>query len=147
MYKNTEPLNTVDIDVHIGKRIHLRRTMLGMTQKDLASKCGVTFQQIQKYETAANRISASRLFRISGSLDTPVAFFFSGLPESDNSASRLRVSSPDKAKDPLESNETLMLINLYWRLPNDEARRNVLDMLKILSGGSTPSVGTNTPAV
>ena len=68
------------VDQHIGKRMQLRRTMLGLSLKDLAKICGVTFQQIQKYETADNRISASRLFEIGMAMQTPVSFFFNGLP-------------------------------------------------------------------
>ena len=64
------------VDLHIGQRMQLRRVMMGMSQKDLAKVCGVTFQQIQKYETAGNRISASRLFALSTALETPVSFFF-----------------------------------------------------------------------
>ena len=72
--------SVTSIDEHIGQRVQLRRVMMGMSQKDLARVCGVTFQQIQKYETAGNRIPASRLFELSTALDTPVAFFFMGLP-------------------------------------------------------------------
>ena len=68
------------IDEHIGQRMQLRRVMMGLSQKDLAKICGVTFQQIQKYESAGNRIAASRLFELSAALETPVSFFFSGLP-------------------------------------------------------------------
>ena len=64
------------VDEHIGQRLQLRRTMMGLSQKDLAKKCGVTFQQIQKYETAGNRVSAARLFELSTLLETPVSFFF-----------------------------------------------------------------------
>ena len=69
-----------EVDKHIAQRMQLRRVMLGMTQSDLAKRCGLSFQQIQKYETAGNRIPAARLFDISQALETPVAFFFSGLP-------------------------------------------------------------------
>ena len=75
-----KPFKPNSIDEHIGQRMQLRRIMMGMSQKDLAKICGVTFQQIQKYESAGNRISASRLFELSGALETPVSFFFAGLP-------------------------------------------------------------------
>ena len=126
------------IDEHIGQRLQLRRVMLGLSQKDLANVCGISFQQIQKYETAGNRIAASRLFEISTAMETPVSFFFRGLPgnmpEETRSGRRpLHVADAD-ADDPLAKNETLQLINLYWRLATDDQRKMILKMLKSLNG-------------
>ncbi|MFQ6745131.1 MAG: helix-turn-helix domain-containing protein [Alphaproteobacteria bacterium] len=127
------------IDEHIGQRVQLRRVMMGMSQKDLAKICGVTFQQIQKYESAGNRISASRLFELSAALETPVSFFFSGLPghierePRNGHLSKLHVSD-QKETDPLAKNESLQLINLYWKLPNDAQRETVMKILKALNG-------------
>lgn len=132
--KNFAPTS---IDEHIGQRMQLRRNMMGLSQKDLAKLCGVTFQQIQKYETAGNRISASRLFDVSAALETPVSFFFSGLPGNmpeETRASRSSKVSEQKSDDPLGKNESLLLINLYWKLPNDEQRKMVMKMLKSLNG-------------
>ena len=72
-------MNPNVIDEHIGQRMQLRRAMMGMSQKDLAKLCGVTFQQIQKYECAGNRIPASRLFELSVALQTPISFFLSAI--------------------------------------------------------------------
>jgi len=125
------------VDEHIGQRIQLRRVMLGLSQKDLADACGISFQQIQKYETAGNRISASRLFEISTAMETPVSFFFLGLPgntpEETRSGRRMHVADPD-SDDPLSKNETLRLIQLYWKLPNDDQRAMVQKMLRALTG-------------
>ncbi len=124
------------VDEHIGQRVQLRRIMMGLSQKDLAKICGVTFQQIQKYESAGNRISASRLFELSTALETPVSFFFLGLPGNipePTRSGRIRVSE-QKAEDPLSHNESLKLINLYWKLPNDEQRKMVMKMLQSLNG-------------
>ena len=125
------------VDCHIAQRVQLRRVMLGMTQSDLAKRCGVSFQQIQKYETAGNRIPASRLFDLSQALETSVAFFFSGLPGNfppETKAIRsMRVSEP-KESDPLAKNESLQLVNLYWGLSSDEQREMVMQMLKSLNG-------------
>jgi len=145
MKKHKEVVTTA-IDEHIGGRIVQRRLMLGMTQKSLAEKCGITFQQMQKYEKAANRISAARLFQIGMALDSPASFFYSGLPMQtiDNSmflkqhnidinAVKQRVAEPDDA-DPLARAETLHLINRYWALPNDKARETVLQLLGMLGG-------------
>ena len=75
-----KPVIINEVDSHIAQRLLLRRVMLGYSQSDLAKKCGISFQQIQKYETAGNRIPASRLFDLSQALETSVAFFFAGLP-------------------------------------------------------------------
>ena len=125
------------VDRHVAQRVQLRRGMLGMTQSDLAKRCGISFQQIQKYETAGNRIPASRLFDISQALETSVAFFFSGLPGNfppeTKSNRSMRVCEPSD-NDPLAKNESLQLIKLYWDLPNDDQRAMVMKMLKTLTG-------------
>lgn len=134
-----KPYTPTAIDEHIGHRMQLRRVMLGMSQKDLAKICGVTFQQIQKYEAADNRISASRLFELSAALQTPVSFFFSGLPghiERTPRNGRLpKVMVNDQSvDDPLAKNESLQLINLYWKLSSDAQRATIMKMLKALNG-------------
>lgn len=134
-----KPYTPSHIDEHIGRRMQLRRVMLGMSQKDLAQICGVTFQQIQKYECAGNRISASRLFELSAALQTPVSFFFAGLPghiEREPRNGRLpKVNLSDqKPDDPLSKNESLQLVNLYWKLATDSQREAVMKMLKALNG-------------
>ena len=68
-----------EIDVHIGRRVRRRRRLLGLTQQQVAGACGVRFQQIQKYECGANRVSAARLWRLARALDVPVGYFFDGL--------------------------------------------------------------------
>ena len=125
------------IDQHIGKRMQLRRTMLGLSLKDLAKICGVTFQQIQKYETADNRISASRLFEIGAAMQTPVSFFFNGLPgnmpDETRTTRSMHVHQPD-SDDPLLRTESLQLIRLYWKLETDAQRAAFLNMLKSMVG-------------
>ncbi|MDE6250252.1 MAG: helix-turn-helix transcriptional regulator [Alphaproteobacteria bacterium] len=133
-----KPFEPTAVDAHVGQRVQLRRMMMGLSQKDLAQICGVTFQQIQKYETAGNRISASRLFELSTALETPISFFFFGLPgyveenqKSPKTGARVREPGKD---DPLSKNESLELINLYWKLPTDNQRELVMKMLKTLNG-------------
>ena len=124
-------------DHHIAKRLQLRRIILGMSQSDLAKKCGVSFQQIQKYETAGNRIPAARLFDLSQAMETSVAFFFSGLPGNfppETKSNRSMRVSEAKDNDPLAKNESLQLINLYWNLPSDSQREMIMQMLKTLNG-------------
>ena len=134
-----KPFLPTSTDEHIGQRMQLRRVMMGMSQKDLAKICGVTFQQIQKYETAGNRISASRLFDLSVALQTPVEFFFHGLPghierEQRNGKLPKNYVSDQPADDPLSKNESLKLINLYWKLPTDKQRSMIMDLLNTLNG-------------
>ncbi len=131
------PVVINEVDSHIAQRLLLRRVMLGFSQSDLAKKCGISFQQIQKYETAGNRIPASRLFDLSQALETSVAFFFSGLPGNippETKASRSSRVSEQKETDPLSKNESLQLINLYWGLASDSQREMVMKMLKTLNG-------------
>lgn len=126
-----------EVDHHIAQRLQLRRVMLGMSQSDLAKLCGLSFQQIQKYETAGNRIPAARLFDLSQALETPVAFFFAGLPgnfPAETKSTRSMRISEQKEDDPLSKNETLQLINLYWDLSSDSQRNMVIQMLKSLNG-------------
>ena len=125
------------VDRHIAQRIQLRRVMLGMTQSDLAKHCGISFQQIQKYETAGNRIPATRLFDISQALETSVAFFFMGLPGNfppETKANRSSRVCEQQSNDPLAKSESLRLVNLYWNLPNDNQRAMIMNMLKTLNG-------------
>lgn len=69
------------IDVHVGRRVRLRRQALNLSQERLADSLGLSFQQVQKYERGTNRISASKLFEISRTLRTPVGFFYEGLDD------------------------------------------------------------------
>ncbi|MBQ1996955.1 MAG: helix-turn-helix transcriptional regulator [Alphaproteobacteria bacterium] len=130
---------TTATDEHIAQRLQLRRIMMGLSQKDLAQLCGITFQQIQKYESAGNRISASRLFDLSVALQTPVEFFFHGLPghierEQRNGKLPKNYVSDQPADDPLSKNESLKLINLYWKLSTDKQRSMIMDLLNTLNG-------------
>lgn len=128
--------NPTSIDQHIGRRMQLRRTILGMSLKDLAAATGVTFQQIQKYETADNRVSASRLFQIGLAMQTPVSFFFVGLPgnmpDETKSTRSMRVRQPEEPDDPMLRNESLNLVKMYWRLANDNQRAAIINLLKSL---------------
>ena len=132
-----KPILVGAVDTHIGQRGQLRRVMLGMSQSDLAKRCGVSFQQIQKYETAGNRIPAARLFDISQALETSVAFFFMGLPGNfppETKSNRSMRVSEQKSDDPLGKTESLRLVNLYWNLPSDNQRQMIMKMLKTLNG-------------
>ena len=134
------------VDDHIAHRIQLRRAMLGMSQKDLGDLCGVTCQQIQKYESATNRISASRLFQVGQAMDTPVSFFFCGLPGNlpdENKTNKSRRVTDQDEEDPMGKTETLRLITLYWKLANDKQRAIVMDILTAFASGDRVSIKTD----
>ncbi len=116
------------VDVHVGQRIRQRRWMLGMTQQHLADKVGIKFQQIQKYETGANRVSSSRLWDIAAVLEVPVSFFFEGLEgqASDNSEAR---------GDILTDKEALDLVRAYYAIPEMQ-RRRLFDLARVLSNAA-----------
>ena len=116
------------VDVHVGKRIRHRRWLVGMTQQQLAEKVGIKFQQIQKYETGANRVSASRLWDISETLDVPVSFFFEGLDASQTS----EAMSEQLPSDLLGDKEAMELIRSYYSIPENQ-RRRLFDLARVLS--------------
>jgi transcriptional regulator with XRE-family HTH domain len=112
------------VDIHVGKRIRHRRWMVGTTQQQLAEKVGIKFQQIQKYETGMNRVSASRLWDIAEALEVPVAHFFEGLDD----VARERSTAPDLLAD----KEAMELVRSYYTIPENQ-RRRLFDLARVLS--------------
>ncbi|MEZ5912712.1 MAG: helix-turn-helix transcriptional regulator [Paracoccaceae bacterium] len=113
------------VDVHVGKRIRHRRWMVGMTQQQLADSVGIKFQQIQKYETGMNRVSASRLWDIADTLSVPISFFFEGLD--DRREAKTKVEG-----DILADKEALELVRSYYAIPENQ-RRRLFDLARVLS--------------
>ena len=111
------------VDAHVGKRIRHRRWMVGMTQQQLADKVGIKFQQIQKYETGMNRVSASRLWDIAEALGVTIAFFFEGLSD----AAQLAAEG-----DLMADKEALELVRSYYAIPEAQ-RRRLFDLARVLS--------------
>ena len=116
------------VDVHVGKRIRHRRWLVGMTQQQLAEAVGIKFQQIQKYETGANRVSASRLWDIADALDVDVSFFFEGLDQENEE----KTSSDMVSADLLGDKEALDLVRSYYAIPENQ-RRRLFDLARVLS--------------
>lgn len=116
------------VDVHVGKRIRHRRWLVGMTQQQLAERVGIKFQQIQKYETGANRVSASRLWDIADALDVSVSFFFEGI-ESENAEESKAENVP---ADILGDKEALDLVRSYYAIPENQ-RRRLFELARVLS--------------
>jgi transcriptional regulator with XRE-family HTH domain len=122
------------VDVHVGSRVRLRRTLLGMSQEKLGDALGLTFQQIQKYERGANRVGASRLYDLSRVLDVPVSYFF----EEFGDASSSPIGMGEAAGDPYQANpmmkrETLELVRAYLRIADPQIKRRVFELTKALA--------------
>ena len=120
------------VDVHVGKRIRHRRWMVGMTQQQLGEIVGIKFQQIQKYETGMNRVSASRLWDIAAALDVQISFFFEGLDASDEDIVHAATSADQLKGDLLADKEALELVRSYYAIPEHQ-RRRLFDLARVLS--------------
>ena len=133
--------NNNAIDLHVGKRVRLRRTLLGLSQEQLGAELNITFQQVQKYERGANRISASRLWDLSQILDVPVNYFFDDMSEATMKSSPRRVARGADAgngeggdhKDPMARRETLELVRAYYTIKQPTVRKRVSDMVKSIA--------------
>jgi len=122
------------IDIHVGSRVRLRRTMLGQSQEKLGNALGITFQQIQKYEKGANRIGASRLQQIANVLTVPVAFFFEDAPSGTQSVTGMAEgNSTTYVVDFLSSSEGLQLNRAFVKISDPKVRRKIVDLVKSLS--------------
>ena len=109
------------IDVYVGGQIRTRRLLLGLNQEELAQSLGLTFQQVQKYESGANRVSASRLWEIAAILKMPIGYFFPG----------------DQGQHPpneqLQRPESIELIRFFYAIPNARTRQQFFEMMKTAS--------------
>ena len=117
------------VDIHVGQRLRQRRWLVGMTQQGLAEMVGIKFQQIQKYETGANRVSASRLWNISEALGVPAAHFFEGMENAEACV------AGDVAKVPadlLKDKEAMDLVRSYYSIPENQ-RRRLFELARVLS--------------
>jgi len=119
------------IDRHVGLRIRLRRKELGISQEKLAESIGLTFQQVQKYERAANRVSASKLWEVARALKTGVAYFYEGLPTEER---------PDLPKGPrlddfLLTAEGMELARYFPQIPKSGVRRQILELVRTMADG------------
>jgi transcriptional regulator with XRE-family HTH domain len=135
MIENKKKPNPVD--THVGSRVRLRRTMLGMSQEKLGEALGITFQQIQKYEKGSNRIGASRLQRISEVLNVAISFFFEDLPGGASAAGGLsEPSGPDYVVDFLSTSEGLQLNRAFVKISDPKVRRRIIDLVRSLGDAS-----------
>lgn len=127
------------VDLHVGLKLRMRRSVLGVTQENLAEAAGITFQQVQKYEKGKNRLSASRLFQFARVLDVPVAFFFEGFSAPDTQIG-LQAGFADNEQDPfadgaeepdiMDRKETMDLVRTYYQITDEKLRKDFLKMLR-----------------
>ena len=125
------------VDAHVGARLRQRRTLLGMNQTKLGSSIGLTFQQVQKYEKGANRISASRLFNLSWVLDVPIQFFFDDMPNAVATSSPAQGGGkakkpPSYEPDPMATRETLELVRAYYKIEDADVRKRLRELTNAL---------------
>ena len=120
------------IDVHVGKRIRMRRLFLGMNQETLANALGLTFQQVQKYEGGANRVSASRLSAMADILGVPISYFFGDLQLGDSP----QTPEEQVARERMERTETIELIRLYYAIPDVQVRQQFLELVKSVAAAT-----------
>ena len=123
------------IDLHVGARIRMRRKILGVSQERLADDLGLTFQQVQKYERGANRVSASKLYEVACALNTPVTFFFEGLadPLIGSGEPRQGQAMEQSIGAFLQSPEGVELAAMFARVDRPRTRRMILDLVRTLA--------------
>ena len=127
------------VDVHVGNRLKLRRTMVGMSQDKLGQMVGLTFQQIQKYEKGANRVGASRLYQFATLLDVPPAYFFDGLegqPVTSRDGRQLEAAVPPDSPMTSFSREDVELLRAFQGLRPQALRRRIIDLIWAMNPGS-----------
>lgn len=132
MVKRTTP-----VDKHVGTRLRMRRTLLGLSQTALADSLDLTFQQVQKYEKGSNRVGASRLYQISRVLDVPVAYFFEEMPDELN-PSAPNTGGPSEnsgtpEQDTMLRRETLELVRAYYKIEAPTVRRRMRELIKAMA--------------
>ncbi len=123
------------VDVHVGARVRVRRTLLGMSQTKLGEAIGLTFQQVQKYESGANRISASRLFDLSRLLDVPIQYFFDDMPTAVAASSPAQGGGkakkpPSYEPDPMARRETMELVRAHYKISDPQIRKRLFELAK-----------------
>lgn len=125
------------VDIHVGRRLRLKRTFLGLSQDTVGKKIGVTFQQIQKYERGINRMGASRLYDFAKALGVQVSYFFEGFGDYVNDdADAVGMAEPNAQSfehDNMNNRETLEVMRAYYKIKNPALRKRVVDLIKAMS--------------
>ncbi|ALL14478.1 helix-turn-helix domain-containing protein [Caulobacter henricii] len=138
MNEETEGRRPNPVDLHVGGRVRMRRKLLGVSQEQLAESLGLTFQQVQKYERGANRVSASKLYEIAKTLQVPVSFFFDGLadPMGGSEADEVGLHAERVVQEFLTTPEGIELAEVFPRIGRGKVRRQVLDLVRAMADDS-----------
>tara|TARA_B100000989_G_scaffold254700_1_gene203427 strand:- start:613 stop:1041 length:429 start_codon:yes stop_codon:yes gene_type:complete len=133
--------NPNPVDVHVGKRLRLKRTILGMSQEAIGNAIGVTFQQIQKYERGINRIGASRLYDFSKVLHVPVSYFFEEFDNSGADGNEAFEGMAEEAvmgfeHEQIASRETMEMMRAYYRIGDTNVRKRIFELIKAVADNS-----------
>jgi transcriptional regulator with XRE-family HTH domain len=125
------------VDIHVGRRLRLRRTILGMSQEAIGNAIGVTFQQIQKYERGINRMGASRLFDFAKTLSVPVSYFFEGygdeIADDANAFGMAEDAAPAFEHESVSSRETMDVVRAYYKIKNPAVRKRIVELIRAVS--------------
>ena len=124
------------VDIHVGSRIRMRRILLGKSQEAVATLLGVSFQQLQKYESGANRVSASRLFDMAHILLSPISYFFDEMPAELTLPADEAGTPESAAKSVMGNRMTLDLIRDFYRIGSPQQQRCVLDLVRAMADAS-----------
>jgi len=121
------------VDMHVGSRIRLRRQLMKMSQEKLGDELGVTFQQVQKYERGANRVGASRLYRLSRVLEVPVQFFFEDLADAPMTSGMAEGDQTPIVYNFIQSSDGVSLAEAFSKISDAKVRRRVLELVRTLA--------------
>ncbi|MCK5284725.1 MAG: helix-turn-helix transcriptional regulator [Alphaproteobacteria bacterium] len=138
MTKKRKTKGTPDsVDVHVGQRLRIRRSLLGLSQEKLAESIGLTFQQIQKYERGMNRISAGRLYQFSKILSIPISYFYDNIQNISSKELTHGLSDSEQEEfnneDIMQSKETLDMIRMYYSIKDPEMRKDIFKFIKSMA--------------
>jgi len=121
------------VDIHVGRRLRSRRTILGMSQEDIGDSVGITFQQVQKYERGLNRIGSSRLYEFATLLGVGVSYFFEELADSDKKENTLSDGEFLFEHEKLNNKEVMSLVRSYYGISDPKIRKKVLSLVKAIA--------------
>ncbi len=122
-----------DVDTHIGQRLRLRRTMMGLSQESVARAVGITFQQVQKYEKGTNAMNAGRLYEFANFMNVPVAYFFDGFGQSSNQSGLSESETDSFDNKRVSDRESLEMMKAFKRITEQVIRKRLSDLVRAMA--------------
>lgn len=128
-------LTKQDVDAHVGRRLRLRRTMLGLSQEAVANAVGITFQQVQKYEKGSNAMNANRLYEFAQFMHVPVAYFFEGLEDNSQTVGLAETGAEkfDHNSKRVSDRESLEMMKAFKRIKEQVIRKRLADLVRAVA--------------